>query len=136
MNRRHFLGSILALGVAPAIVRADSLMRIVPRFGLRPDGSILFDGTAGYLRTADFAITEPQTIYLLSRQTRWFRPDTMVFDGDGKITEWRDANGGPSLVPVGNPTIIIGVCDGKRSKLLNHREWLDSWRATPPKPSP
>ena len=31
MNRRGFLGSILALGVAPAIVRADSLMRVVPR---------------------------------------------------------------------------------------------------------
>lgn len=31
MNRRGFLSGILALGVAPAIVRADSLMRIVPR---------------------------------------------------------------------------------------------------------
>jgi len=31
MNRRSFMSSILALGVAPAIVRADSLMRIVPR---------------------------------------------------------------------------------------------------------
>lgn len=31
MNRRGFLGSILALGAAPAIVRADALMRIVPR---------------------------------------------------------------------------------------------------------
>ena len=30
MNRRGFLTSILAAGVAPAIVRADSLMRIVP----------------------------------------------------------------------------------------------------------
>lgn len=30
MNRRGFLGSILALGAAPAIVRADSLMRIIP----------------------------------------------------------------------------------------------------------
>lgn len=30
MNRRGFLGSILALGAAPAIVRADSLMRLVP----------------------------------------------------------------------------------------------------------
>jgi hypothetical protein len=29
MNRRGFLGSILAAAVAPAIVRADSLMRIV-----------------------------------------------------------------------------------------------------------
>ena len=31
MDRRSFLSSILALGAAPAIVRADSLMRIVPR---------------------------------------------------------------------------------------------------------
>ena len=31
MNRRGFLGSILALSAAPSIVRADSLMRIVPR---------------------------------------------------------------------------------------------------------
>lgn len=30
MNRRSFLGSILAAAAAPAIVRADSLMRIVP----------------------------------------------------------------------------------------------------------
>lgn len=30
MNRRGFLSGILALGAAPAIVRADSLMRIVP----------------------------------------------------------------------------------------------------------
>lgn len=41
MNRRGFLGSILALGAAPAIVRADSLMRIVPLpliayYGLMP----------------------------------------------------------------------------------------------------
>lgn len=31
MNRRGFLASCLALAAAPAIVRADSLMRIVPR---------------------------------------------------------------------------------------------------------
>lgn len=31
MNRRGFLGSILAASAAPAIVRADALMRIVPR---------------------------------------------------------------------------------------------------------
>lgn len=31
MNRRSFIGSILALSSAPAIIRADSLMRIVPR---------------------------------------------------------------------------------------------------------
>lgn len=31
MNRRSFLGAILAAAAAPAIVRADSLMRILPR---------------------------------------------------------------------------------------------------------
>ena len=31
MNRRNFMGSILALGAAPAIVRADSLMRVISR---------------------------------------------------------------------------------------------------------
>jgi hypothetical protein len=31
MQRRSFLGSILALAAAPAIVRADSLMRVIPR---------------------------------------------------------------------------------------------------------
>lgn len=38
MKRRAFLGSILAAGVAPAIVRADSLMRIIvpSAFVLRP----------------------------------------------------------------------------------------------------
>lgn len=30
MNRRGFMSSILALGVAPAIVRAESIMRIKP----------------------------------------------------------------------------------------------------------
>lgn len=30
MNRRGFLSSILTLAAAPAIVRADSLMRIIP----------------------------------------------------------------------------------------------------------
>lgn len=31
MNRRGFLQTILAACVAPAIVRADSLMRVIPR---------------------------------------------------------------------------------------------------------
>lgn len=45
MNRRGLIGSVLALCAAPAIVRADSLMRVVardttilvpPLFGLHP----------------------------------------------------------------------------------------------------
>lgn len=31
MDRRGFLGAILAAAAAPAIVRADSLMRVIPR---------------------------------------------------------------------------------------------------------
>lgn len=49
MNRRGFLGSMLALGAAPAIVRAESLMRVYPAslrtplvFGtMRIDGQLL-----------------------------------------------------------------------------------------------
>ena len=41
MNRRGFLGSILALSAAPAIVRADSLMRVVPV-------NLLVAGPAGF----------------------------------------------------------------------------------------
>lgn len=43
MNRRGFLGAMLAACAAPAIVRADSLMRIVPRETLIAewDGSVL-----------------------------------------------------------------------------------------------
>lgn len=59
MNRRGFLTSIIALGAAPAIVRADSLMRVVPMdvdvFGYRgwnerwdwsqyyDDGQVVYD---------------------------------------------------------------------------------------------
>lgn len=58
MNRRGFLGSILALGAAPAIVRADSLMRIVPRdttvFTI--EGVIGPDGSLMHFTSADLAI--------------------------------------------------------------------------------
>lgn len=36
MNRRGFLQSVAALAFAPAIVRADSLMRVVPVLSLQP----------------------------------------------------------------------------------------------------
>lgn len=46
MNRRGFLTGILALGSAPAIVRADSLMRVVPR-----DAAIVFTEAGLYRLT-------------------------------------------------------------------------------------
>lgn len=49
MDRRGFLGSILAAAVAPAIVRADSLMRVVSR-----DTWLWLPGVAGnYFTTPD-----------------------------------------------------------------------------------
>lgn len=50
MNRRGFLGSILALAAAPAIVRADSLMRIVPMETIVYRRPIPFLLTPEYLR--------------------------------------------------------------------------------------
>lgn len=54
MNRRNFLAAMLAACAAPAIVRADSLMRIavprqeltLPKFG---EKSMHFDGVGDYL---------------------------------------------------------------------------------------
>lgn len=52
MNRRGFLGAILVAGVAPAIMRADALMRVIPRRtlvynlgDLELDGELLRYGT-------------------------------------------------------------------------------------------
>lgn len=53
MNRRGFLGSILAAAAAPAIVRADSLMRVVPRGLWRPTGlEVIPPLSGGYLAPA------------------------------------------------------------------------------------
>lgn len=41
MNRRGFLGAMLALGAAPAIVRASSLMRLAPSMELTDSGLIV-----------------------------------------------------------------------------------------------
>lgn len=42
MNRRGFIGSILAAGIAPAIVRAESIMRVaVPKGMAATDGGLL-----------------------------------------------------------------------------------------------
>lgn len=108
MNRRGFLGSILALGVAPAIVRADSLMRVVPRntgiIGLRDlsgNGRHLFyatfDGPTSrlvqpelmVLRTAHDEVTRKRVLAYLDgkveeqtiadlRPAAWYRADVKI----------------------------------------------------------
>lgn len=56
MNRRSFLGSILAAAVAPAIVRADSLMRIVPRSALVLDPYFRDVVACGQIGAGDFTM--------------------------------------------------------------------------------
>jgi hypothetical protein len=60
-TRRSFLGSILALGAAPAIVRADALMRVVPRETLvAPSGDVF---TLDTLRLARERLDDAGFIY-------------------------------------------------------------------------
>lgn len=47
MNRRGFMSSLLALGMAPAIVRAESLMRIKPILLPGEDFEFASDGVWG-----------------------------------------------------------------------------------------
>lgn len=66
MNRRGFLGSILALGVAPAIVRADSLMRIYKPRTLGPTTFDLRIGTYSVPVVIDEQCPS-DTIYFINR---------------------------------------------------------------------
>lgn len=55
MNRRSFLGAILAAGAAPAIVRADSLMRVV----VRPSGVLTWASYEFYVdHSTNFALPD------------------------------------------------------------------------------
>jgi hypothetical protein len=54
MNRRSFLQSILAVGMAPAVVRAESLMKMVRR----ESGLIVPDAMPLYMRETAFNLIE------------------------------------------------------------------------------
>jgi hypothetical protein len=45
------------------------------------DGSVLFNGTNQYGKTADFTLIQPETIYLLMKQVTWTGAD-YIFDGN------------------------------------------------------
>ena len=70
MNRRGFLGSILALGCAPAIVRASSLMPVRPLFV-----------TAGF-ETAGFAVRSGSSLLtptIITREALEILEKNMMF---------------------------------------------------------
>lgn len=73
MNRRGFIGAILAAAMAPAVVRADSLMRIVPR-------DALIIGGQGVLAGEDMlSFIREQTQFDIARDSLMMSFD--IFDG-------------------------------------------------------
>lgn len=100
MNRRGFLGAILAAAAAPAIVRADSLMRIVPRDLLVDDGTIteplcygdsLLRGEIGRYNGVVFHMREDQAAYnrLMTEQLGWITPTVPLDESTAKCIEAR-----------------------------------------------
>lgn len=79
MNRRSFISSILALGTAPAIVRADSLMRIVPM-----DTVVEYDTYAlGYLITPEEFWAEYRLAEVLTKNFSHASPTVALRTGLG-----------------------------------------------------
>lgn len=73
MNRRGFLGSILAACAAPAIVRADSLMRIVPM-----DDTLVLIHPARYRQIIGATVIVPSTIDEIVRTTLRSRAPELI----------------------------------------------------------
>lgn len=69
MNRRGFIGSILAACAAPAIVRADSLMRV---FAPHESGLLVVTRVAGNQLTAYDIITR-EALLILDNQLSFVR---------------------------------------------------------------
>jgi hypothetical protein len=86
MNRRSFLQSILALGMAPAIVRADSLMRIVPR---------------------DMMIAPPQELWARSKNQEILLSWEPVYDAATYEVAWEKEGLFVGRMLVQNRTVIV-----------------------------
>lgn len=71
MNRRAFLGSILALGAAPAIVRASSLMPIRP-----PESQIL-----RYTGWEIIEVTRVPTVVEVGEEFSYFEQKIIIYNG-------------------------------------------------------
>ena len=93
MNRRNFLTSILAAGIAPAIVRAESLM-VLPRKIILPRSNVIAFGDIEY---DGFFTPEYHALHMFSDGTmqrglpedcRVIRPNTGLYcidwQGDNK----------------------------------------------------
>jgi hypothetical protein len=109
MNRRGFLGLILAAGVAPAVVKASSIMRINPPKLIVPRGEIgmldrftvyeiqmtnvpelalsIDDFTARVMEPINSALT--QAYYWALRDNMWLAANPpVVADANVRLREW------------------------------------------------
>lgn len=95
-SRRGFLLGMLAAGAAPAIVRADALMRIVPRDATVLPGWVTFtDDGARPMTTADF-----ERIWREAAERACNPP--MLVDADGSVT-WLNDRSAEMLIALTPP---------------------------------
>jgi hypothetical protein len=87
MNRRGFLGSILVACAAPAIVRADSLMRIVPMETLVSVGADDVFKTLTELDAPWLGAVRELCQYEITRDEFIRRWDVMVKMPDGSLAQ-------------------------------------------------
>lgn len=115
MNRRGFLSSIIALSAAPAIVRADSLMRIVDRetFLIRPYHSEGFNND--FIFYGDGFHDDTQAIQGWVNGKRVYYPDgraVLSIPSDGKAKHGPIDLGSRIILPTQQPHDIHYYKDG------------------------
>lgn len=122
MNRRGFLGSILALGAAPAVVRASSLMRIAAPAATPLTFSELIAKTIRE-KAPEIAENIRRRNALIALMQERIRNAERVFAAQMADSLWSNSDGG-LLVPRGEPTewlqvesrpIIIDLADRQRA---------------------
>lgn len=109
ISRRSFLSGILAACAAPAIVRADSLMRIVPM-----ETTVIPAGWApGYWMTKDelAALYPPPEIDLTGMVREMSQYDIYR---DETITRWDVLGIGPSGLPIQLGVDMVDIKPGDR----------------------
>jgi hypothetical protein len=87
MNRRSFLGTILALAVAPAVVRASSIMRVRPTLtgweAAPLTGEIGVYESIRFIEPMTLRSNEGLSLDALHQAVRYMQAHAMLPDADG-----------------------------------------------------
>jgi len=109
ITRRSFLAGILALGVAPAVVKASSIMRVRPIILPGDDEFRLFTGEIGRYESVRFTESAPDSF-----ASEMFEFNRREVSADGKThtleTWYEDGNG--FLLPSGRLDLPRGEYRG------------------------